>query len=75
VAARGQRISAPSTPGVHTLSTNQFLDDRLDQVGKVQPLGGLRIVDVLAEHGDGFSIGIGVERVSSLLENELDFLV
>ena len=67
--------SAPSTTFVQELITDQFLDDRLDQVGEVQPLGGLGVVDVLAEHSYGFSVGIGVERVSSLLENELDFLV
>jgi hypothetical protein len=75
MAPHGHRMSASSTTCVQDLITDQFLDDRLDQVGKVQSLGGLGVVNVLAEHSYGFSVGIGVERVPSLLENELDFLV
>lgn len=55
--------------------TYQLLDNSLDQVGKVQPLVGLRVVDVLAENGDGLGISVGVEAVSTLLEDELDLLV
>jgi hypothetical protein len=75
MAPHGHRMSASSTTCVQDLITDQFLDDRLDQVGEVQPLGRLRVVNVLAENGDGFGVGIGVESVSSLLKNELDFLV
>lgn len=55
--------------------TFELLDDGLDQVGKVQSLVRLRVVNVFAKHGDGFSVGVGLEHVSSLLQNELNFLV
>jgi hypothetical protein len=35
----------------------------------------LAVVDVLAEHGDGLSVGLGVEGVASLKKHQLEFLV
>lgn len=55
--------------------TFEFLDDRLDEVGKVQSLVGLRVVDVVTKHSNGFGISVGAEGVSSLLEHELNLLV
>jgi hypothetical protein len=55
--------------------TYQFLDDSLGQVGEVQPLGRLRIVDVLAQDSDGLSIGVSLESVTTLLKDKLDLLV
>jgi hypothetical protein len=57
------------------LRTYQFLDDSLGQVGEVQPLGRLRIVDVLAQDSDGLSIGVSLESVTTLLKDKLDLLV
>jgi len=55
--------------------THQLLNDGLDEIGKVQPLVGLRVVDVLAEDGDSLGVSVGVEGISALLEDELDLLV
>lgn len=60
---------------VQEQETHELLDDGLDEGGEGEPLGGLRIPDVLAEDGDGFGVGFGFEVVSSLLENELELLV
>jgi hypothetical protein len=47
----------------------------LCQVGKVQSLVWLGVVDIFAEHGDSLSIGVGLENVTSLFEDEFDLLV
>lgn len=55
--------------------TLELLDYCLDQVGEVQSLVWLRVVHIFAQHGDGFSVGVGLEDVSPLLKNKFDFLV
>lgn len=55
--------------------TYKLLDDSLDERGEAQSLVLLEVPDVLAEDGDGLRVGLGLERVASLLENELELLV
>jgi hypothetical protein len=55
--------------------TNQLFDDGLDEGSKGEPLRRLRVPDVLAQHGDGLGVGLGLKVVASLLENHLELLV
>jgi hypothetical protein len=55
--------------------THQLLDDGLDELGEVESLDRLAVVDVLGKHGDGFGVGVSAEGVAALLEYELDLLV
>lgn len=55
--------------------TYKLLDDSLDERGEAQSLVLLEIPDVLAKDGDGLRVGLGLERVASLLKNELELLV
>ena len=55
--------------------TYKLLDDSLDELGEVESLVWLALEDVFAEDSDTFGIGVGVELVTSLDENVLEFLV
>jgi hypothetical protein len=57
------------------ITTDQFLDHSLGQLGERQTLVRLAVVDVFAEHGDGLSVGLGVEGVASFKKHQLEFLV
>lgn len=52
--------------------TFQLLQHGLDEFGEVHALARLRVVDVLGQDGDGFGIGLALERVSTLLEDEAE---
>jgi hypothetical protein len=56
-------------------TTHKLLDDGLDELGKVQSLVGLAVPDISTENGDNFGIGVGVERVSALVQDVLQLLV
>lgn len=49
--------------------TFEFLDDGLDEFVETESFGRLSVPDVFTQDGDGFGIGIGVERVVSLEED------
>ena len=56
-------------------STCQLLDNRLDQLGKVEALVRLAFVDVLTQDRDGLGVGVGLERVTPFSEDVLELLV
>lgn len=55
--------------------TCQLLDDRLDQLGEVETLVRLALVDVLAQDGDRLGVGVGLERVAPLGQDVLELFV
>lgn len=67
-------------PGLYILRVcrdraHQLLDNGLDEFGEVEPLVGLAIPDVLAQDGDDFGVGVGVEVVTALDQDVLELLV
>jgi hypothetical protein len=52
--------------------TLQFLEYCLDQFGKCYPLVAL-IVEIFRQNCDGFSVGLGLEFVPALLEDQPQF--
>jgi hypothetical protein len=50
-------------------------DDRLDESGEADLLALLRVVEVLGEDGGDLSVGVGLEDVAALLEDETQLLV
>lgn len=50
-------------------STLELLDDALDERGKVGLAALSRVVEVLAENGYGFSVGLALKLEAALLEN------
>lgn len=56
-------------------STNKLLEHSLDELGEVESLVGLTVPDVLAKNSNGFCVGIGVELVTSLKKDKLEFLI
>jgi hypothetical protein len=60
---------------VSHFKTHELLDDGLDEFGEVESLVGLAVPNVFTEDGDDLGIGLGVEVVSSLDEDKLEFLV
>lgn len=59
----------------HTECTYELHDDTLDERSERDLLALLRIVEVLGENSSNFGIGIGLELVSTLFEDETKFLV
>ena len=55
--------------------THQLLDDRLDESGEVRLAALGRVVEVLAEHGDGLGVGLGLKLVTALRQHKLEFAV
>ena len=49
----------------------QLLQDGLDEIGE-RWLDRVLIVDVLGEDGDGFSVCLGFESVTTLFEDQLE---
>lgn len=70
----GQR-SKQYRPGEEVECTHKLHDDTLDERSERDLLALLRVVEVLGEDGGNFSVGVSLELVSSLLEDESELLV
>lgn len=57
------------------MTTHEFHDDALDERSERDLLALLRVVEIFGENGSDFGIGISLELVPALLENETKFLV
>jgi hypothetical protein len=53
----------------------ELLDDRLDELRKVQMLAVLLVPQILGQHGDDFRVGVALKLVASLLQEQADLLV
>jgi len=55
--------------------THELHDDALDQGREADLLALLRVVQVLGEDGGDLGVGVGLELVAALLEDEAELLV